>query len=234
MDRLSLKYNDVVVRMACCVTSLEDFHLRAYEVLSQHELEKYGSFKFEFGKVEYLLGRYSAKRAYLKLTNKHVNYSEIDIRNGIFEQPYFADDANFDVSISHSRSVGGALVFDRAFPMGFDLEVIDRERLKTIRLSVSDEELEHLYGDYENNITAIWCMKEALSKSLKTGLTIPYEMLCLTELTKDSEDVFTCKFKDFTQYNGIAKIFDGIVIAISYPMQLQIFMRRENVCKSGI
>ena len=222
MERLSLKYNDVAVRMACCVTSLEDFHLQAHEVLSQHELAKYDSFKVESGRIEYLLGRCSAKRAYLNLIGRNVDYSGIDIRNGIFEQPYFADDAKLDVSISHSQNIGGAIVFDRAFPMGFDLEVVDEAKVKTIQVSVSDDELEHMDGDYESNITAIWCMKEALSKAIRTGLTIPLNLLKISKLRQYGK-FFECHFENFSQYKAIAEIFYGYVWALVYPHQLNYY-----------
>ena len=222
MERLFLKYNDVAVRLACCVTSLEDFHLQAHEVLSHHELEKYDSFKVESGRIEYLLGWYSAKRAYLNLIDKNVAYNEIDIRNGIFEQPYIVGEADFDVSISHSQNIGGAIVFDRAFPMGFDLEVIDEMKVKTIQVSVSDDELEHLNGDYESNITAIWCMKEALSKAIRTGLTIPLDLLKISDVKRDGK-FLECHFENFSQYKAIAEIFYGYVWALVYPHQLNYY-----------
>ena len=219
MERLFLKYNDVAVRLACCVTSLEDFHLQAHEVLSHHELEKYDSFKVESGRIEYLLGRCSAKRAYLNLIDKNVAYNEIDIRNGIFEQPYIVGEADFDVSISHSQNIGGAIVFDRAFPMGFDLEVIDEMKVKTIQVSVSDDELEHLNGDYESNITAIWCMKEALSKAIRTGLTIPLDLLKISDVKRDGK-FLECHFENFSQYKAIAEIAGTYAMSIIYPQQL--------------
>ena len=221
MERLSLKYNDIAVRMACCVTSLDDFHLQAHEVLSQHELAKYDSFKVASGRIEYLLGRCSAKRAYLNLTGRNVDYSGIDIRNGIFEQPYFADDAKLDVSISHSQNIGGAIVFDRVFPMGFDLEVIDEMKVKTIQVSVSDDELEHMDGDYESNITAIWCMKEALSKAIRTGLTVPLDLLKISNM-KRSGKFLECRFENFSQYKAIAEIVGTYAMSIVYPQQLTV------------
>ena len=218
MGDLFFKYNGIAVRMSCCVTSLEDFHLQAHEVLSQYELGKYDSFKVESGKIEYLLGRYSAKQAYFNLVDKDIDYCKIDIRNGTFDQPYFVGDADFDVSISHSQNMGGAIVFDRAFPMGFDLEVIDYAKVKTIQLSVSDEELKQLDGD-ERNITAIWCMKEALSKAIRTGLTVPLDLLKINDIKRNG-NFFQCCFKNFSQYKAIAEVAENYAMSIAYPQQL--------------
>lgn len=219
MTNLAFRYNDTAIRVAYCVTKWASFNLRAQEVLSQQELEKYNSFKIESGRNEYLLGRYSAKQAYFKVINQKVDYRTINIRNGVFEQPFFTNDASLGISISHSRNVGGAIVFDKAFPMGIDLEVVDEETVRTIQPFISNDEIAHIKGKRECILVAVWCMKEALSKVIRTGLTIPFELLKIA-CAKGNDNFFECYFENFPQYKGIAEIGGSHAAAITYPRQL--------------
>lgn len=117
------------VRAVLCITRANELAFGASEVLSESELQKYRSFKVDTGKLEFLLGRYSAKKAYCKLVQKK-DLRDVEIVNGIFEQPFFKNNGEFDVSITHSKEVGGAIVFDKVYPIGLDMENLENSIAK--------------------------------------------------------------------------------------------------------
>lgn len=65
-------------------------------------------------------------------------------------------------------------------------------------------------------------MKEALSKAIRTGLTIPTDLLSLKDLivSEKNQNMFECYFENFSQYKGVAEIIGHCVTAIAYPKQL--------------
>lgn len=203
-----------------CKVRSGEFSLSPEQVLSDRELGVYRTFKTESGKRSFLLGRYSAKLAYFKLVRKN-NLRDISIENGVFGQPIIVAESDFDVSIAHSCDVGCAIVFDKAYPMGIDVEVAKEDKIDVLKSVVTNREIEHVDTLEKDILTVAWSLKESLSKCIKTGLTIPIELLQLENLSK-SGNFFVCSFKNFSQYAGVAKIENGYSIAISYPHQLQL------------
>ena len=220
MESLLLKYNNKDIKAVLCMTELKDFAVEMDAILSRFEMDKYRSFKTEIGKQEFLLGRYSAKKAYAQL-NQQDNLRNIEVKNGIFEQPFFAHNSEFDVSISHTKGAGGAIVFDRTYPMGFDMELICNSKISALQAATKDEEIISLNISPEKGLTIAWCLKEALSKAIRTGFTLPLELLQIEDFVKTNDkNIFKCRFKNFAQYKGIAKIKGDYVVALAYPQQL--------------
>ena len=223
------------IRTSYRVSVLSDIFLDYKEILSEREIYKYTSFKTESGKSDFLLGRYSAKTAYMELKVSK-KLCDIEIQNGIFGQPFFTNDSEFELSIAHSERIGGALVFDRSYPMGIDIETRSRSKNKTdvFQYITKPDEVESTKripacssdDDQTLELIVAWCVKEALTKAIKTGLTIPTDLLRIEKFTKcdmlNDEDLFQCEYKNFPQYKGIAKISNNYVIAIAYPQQLTV------------
>ncbi len=64
--------------------------------------------------------------------------------------------------------------------MGVDIEIVKEQNIDILQGAVSANELDllKLYGiDTPFGYTAFWSAKEALSKTLRTGLTIDLDML---------------------------------------------------------
>lgn len=220
---LPLKFRQENIRNLLCISVFDDIILsQAAMILSPNEMKRYNSFKIDVPRTKYLLGRYSAKQAYLKLSGEISSMSKIEIKNGIFANPIL-NDPEFDISISHTYGMGAGIVFDRSFPIGIDLEKIDLSKVAALRLMTSKVEIENINTISELDIlTVAWCFKEALSKVIKTGLTIPLELLKIEKFMIKT-DIFRCIFSNFTQYSGYAKkITNNIVIAVVYPNQLNL------------
>ena len=107
MVSLPFKNDNESVRNALCISETNDVSSAVVEVLSESEMEKYHSFHLDSVKLQFLLGRYSAKKAFLKCTLENVEMRRIEIKHGAFEQPVL-NDAMFDISI--------ALIFIFTYP----------------------------------------------------------------------------------------------------------------------
>lgn len=208
--------------IAIHVTKTQDLHLDCNEILSHREMQKYEAFKTEIGKIEYLLGRYSAKQAYWHLNKNSTDLKTIEILNGVFGQPFFTHNSKFDISITHSKNIAGATVFDRRFLMGIDIEEINKSKIEFLKTMTLHKEVETFSIQNEFVWIISWCLKEALSKAIKVGLTIPLNLLEIEIMNEIEfgENIFECKFKNFPQYKGFARVKGVYVIALVYPKQL--------------
>lgn len=217
-----MKCSGVGIDMAMCIVDGGFINICDVEVLSKSELVKYESFKVKRGRQNFLLGRYAAKQAYVSMTCKN-RFTDIEIRNGIFNQPFFPCDSKFDVSITHSALIAGAVVFDRAYPLGLDIEYIDESKLEVLKMTAENNEmLTVVVTNKLIALTLLWCLKEALSKAIKTGVTIPFKLLETANLIRDADrGFFLCEFKNFPQYRGLAKVKSNYVVALAYPRQLE-------------
>ncbi|MDR0625555.1 MAG: 4'-phosphopantetheinyl transferase superfamily protein [Holosporales bacterium] len=152
----------------------------------------------------------------------------IYIENGIFGQPIirFLPKLTgtvmsevifpFDVSIAHSchdsAAIGASIVFDKAFPIGVDIENISRTPSKFLAEKITDDEIEN-FQDKELGRLVAWGFKEALSKVLKTGITLPLYFFHMSpiKITSDTHKLFvigyTGEFEFFSQYSCVSRIY---------------------------
>ncbi len=219
MKVFNLSFRKEVIENVVCIVEEVDLSFPPDYILSNLETEKYNKFKSDKGRIEYLLGRYASKIAYNKISGKCIPYESISIENGIFEQPIL--NSNFwDISISHAHHIGAGIIFDKKFPIGIDLERLNIKNIKLIQEKVYKEEIIDVIDQPEVvYLTVIWCLREAVSKAIKTGLTIPIDLLKLKKLSKVS-NWFLCEFENFPQYYGAAQVIENYVFAIAHPMQL--------------
>jgi len=212
-----------LLEVAVYVANSNDVFHESDDVLSHQEKKKYNMFKTATSKREYFLGRYCAKQAYLQLSKSKHELKSIEIVNGIFEQPVLHD-SKFNISISHSINVAGAVVFDKILEMGIDIETIVDDNIPTFKAVTLKEELGSFDIHNEFIFAVCWCLKESLSKAIKVGLTIPLPLLRIASIRKSKfgENLFECEFSNFQQYKGFAQLDCNYVVAIVYPKQLSI------------
>ena len=79
-------------------------------VLTKNEYEIFNSLKSEQEKKEYFGGRFAAKEAYIKAGHSNISYSSIEIMNDHNGKPYFTNDNNSLLSISHEKEYAIAFV----------------------------------------------------------------------------------------------------------------------------
>ena len=197
------------------------------KIFSDDEFKKFNSFGSEKRKSHFLLGRFSAKKALLSRMNKksanlqsvlinNLSMHDINICVGIFGQPIFENPINnLDLSISHSGSYGGAIVFERKFPCGFDLQQLDESKRVVLQKYISRDELN---SEFLPDLTAAWSLKESLSKALRCGLTVSPDLLAIKNFQQNNSEFF-CEFRNFTQFLGYAQLIDDTIISLVFPKQ---------------
>lgn len=195
-------------------------HLDALHPQERNVLENY---RYDVRKLQYLLGRLASKNA-IQVLNSQVFPADIWIDFGIFQFPVVKGGvtSNVQVSISHTDLVGLALAFPEEHPMGVDLEVVEPKNLELLKTQMTKDELQLLtpYAK-EPFLFALFGMKEALSKILRTGMMFPFHFLELEDL-EVSGDFFLAKFKHFRQYQGISYFRNGLVCSLALPRRTEV------------
>ena len=208
-----------IVAVAFVQGKLDELFLHV-EKLHHKEKKRYDMFIHGSKKTSYLLGRLTAKQALMSLTKMSIANS-IWIDSGIFGFPVVRCKAiqNKQVSISHSNTMGISIAFDENHPMGIDLEKICANQEQAILSQITDEEKVLLKNMNMNTIagyTAIWSIKESLSKVIKTGMMVDFSLLRVSSLVLENATL-ECSFHHFGQYKAIAHINDNYVVSITLP-----------------
>ena len=186
--------------------------------LHPQELAIYQNYQYNRRKESYLLGRLSAKQAIQELSGIN-NPSSIWIDTGVFQFPIVKGEhlQNMQVSISHCDTIGCSIAYREAHPMGIDVEKISVDKTEVVlsQLTQSEKLLlttnANIYG-----YTALFSIKEALSKILKTGMMLEFKFLEVKEI-KETKDTIECTFSNFGQYKAFAFIQKKYVFAVALP-----------------
>ncbi|WP_343834582.1 4'-phosphopantetheinyl transferase family protein [Bacillus horti] len=203
--------------------------------LSPREQQELEQFKFEKRRREYSLGRYVGKKSVQSLLN-NTAMEDISIINGVFNQPvlYYPNSSErIQVSISHADHLAVALAFPEEHPMGIDVEKVSGDNEEALLRQMLDTELELLKGQQlllNQGLTLLWTAKEALSKVLKTGLTVPLSVLAIHHLEKTDEG-YMCEFKNFLQYKTYSWLFDCYVCSLCLPRNSLLCSSSEEIRK---
>lgn len=195
------------------------------EKLHPNEKAIYQGYKYKRRKESYLLGRLSAKQAVLGLTGVS-SYKSIWIDRGVFQFPVVkgVTGQNIQVSISHCDIIGFSIAYPEAHPMGVDIERIDSERKETVLSQLTNKEkllLQHKAKDDIIAFTAIFSIKEALSKILRTGMMLEFKFLEVAEI-KIIHQTIACTFTHFGQYKAVAYIKNDYVFSIALPKRTKV------------
>jgi len=208
-------------RAGYCVFSELLVDIEKYSsILHPNELAHYNKLMADNRKISYLLGRVAAKMAIGEL-NPAEDLSSLLIGFGVFEFPVVRNvkSQNIQVSISHCDGIGVALAFPEEHPMGIDLEKIDTDKIEAMKSQISKEEFKLASScDLASDLsyTMIWTIKEAISKVLRTGLTIDLKLLEIKALEK-SGMAYISRFNHFEQYKGISYHCGKYICSIVLP-----------------
>lgn len=188
----------------------------AADLSALHTIEKenYQRLQFDRRRQSYLLGRLAAKKAVTALTGAASNSFYID--TGIFEFPVVKNAGeNIQVSISHCDDIGAALAFPEEHPLGLDVERINGERSEVMQTQMSAAELAIIQNS-DILLTIAWTIKEALSKILRTGLTMDLRLAEIKSLQKTG-NYYTAEFCNFAQYKAVAFCTENYACCVVLP-----------------
>ena len=185
------------------------------------ERRTFDAFEYERRRTSYLLGRCAAKAALSALAAPvGVEAHTLDVVAGCFQQPVIrgAWPLPLGVSISHAMTVAYAVAFPDEHPMAIDVEEIDAARAEVMKTQLTPREIDALrtLGDSVTLTVVAWTAKEALSKALRCGMTVPFDLLEVHQLCGES-DTFTGTFPSFAQYRFESRVRDGAVVTLVLP-----------------
>lgn len=224
-ESLNLKHEENLFSIGFCLSQLGFDELsQVYDkFLHKEEEAHFLSLQYPKRQYSYLLGRYCAKHA-ISMYCKINSLAEIRIENGIFQHPVVmqAPHNNTQVSISHTEGIGAALAFPETYPMAIDIEIISLKKADIIKPLLSSSEVNlNMFETMEVHFMFLWTAKEALSKVLKCGLTVPFEMLEINSVRK-VENIIVSDFKKFKQYKAISFYIKNLICSLVYPQSLNL------------
>jgi 4'-phosphopantetheinyl transferase len=204
----------------CIVNALfDEVNELAFEFLHPYEQGFLETFSFQRRQHSYMLGRYAAKLAVAHYRGIS-SLNEICITTGVFGQPIVRDIPNTGVTISHSGNWAAAIAFPEEHTMGIDIECypgqyesVINNSMSVTELPIADElkTLQNPIGDY-----IIWTAREAMSKILKSGLSIPLHILEVNTLNYDGK-FYISSFTNLVQYKSVSLELSGNMLSIALP-----------------
>lgn len=184
------------------------------------ELAIFEQIRYPRKQKQYLQGRYVAKQALAHYTGE-CDLTQLVTRSGVFQQPLvsYAKREMPAISIAHTKSLAACLVFPQDHPMGLDIEPLQPAMnvLASDQLTSREKVLFHQTEEDVNCFcTRLWSMKEALGKTLTTGLTAPLWIYEVNELD-ECQGHTVCTFTHFAQYKALSFFSKGCYWAIVLP-----------------
>lgn len=177
--------------------------------------------KIERRRRTFLMGRYALKRAAAAWTGLSPS-RDLEVVPAILEYPILrAPVADVpDLTLTHTDCAAVCLAVDAGHASGVDLEFINPARLATYERVYTERERASATGlglDASSAAVLHWSLREALSKAVRCGFTVPFDVLELEGLEDLGEGLFRTAFRNFGQYGGHAWIRNGHVLAVVHP-----------------
>lgn len=203
--------------------SLPQLQIEKSNFLHSKEMEYYNTLCFPKRQYSYLLGRYCVKEA-LKQMCPDIDSKKILLENGVFGQPFIESPSNSlktHITLSHTNAIAVAIAFPEEYPMGIDIEYINPQIEQILLEQLTDKEKESIALNAAPSratyYTLYWTLKEALSKTLRTGMTVPFILYAVKNLCC-YYNYWVADFEHFTQYQAVSfLVADHYVCSIVYP-----------------
>lgn len=189
--------------------------------LHPSERAAWASLTAEPRRMSYLLGRYAAKRAAAQYLGTDA-LAEVEVANGVFQQPVLRFPARDvpHVTLCHTDRRALAVAHSPDHILGIDAEPLDPARASVLRPILSDAEQAPLaamgFPEVER-LFLLWTAREALSKALRCGLTVPWELLETAAATAVGPGEVRCTFARFPQYQARCAVVPGHALALVLP-----------------
>lgn len=226
---LTLKRGTMIYKGILGITNIEYEMLKGKKegILDREEHHHFKLLSDNRLKESFLRSRFICKMSVANYTHAE-NLLAVKIRYGVFNQPLL--DGPNSVSISHSEKFAACIVFPDELPMGLDLETIRIDAEEIIESQLTKEEIHFarsLPEEIKYSYTRYWTTKEALSKVLKTGLTIPFQLLEI-EKVEFGKGFDISYFKNFIQYKSITYTIRDIMISLVLPAATNFNLTKIN------
>jgi 4'-phosphopantetheinyl transferase len=194
------------------------------------------SLKYPLRRESYLLGRLAAKRA-LAVIFPEAEFDKLEVARGVFDQPVVISRGHqAEISIAHSGGAAVAVACRAGHPIGVDLEQLSGEKAEFLQSSFTERESEtmrKLSMPAETARYLLWTIKEALAKTLRCGLMVPFEILELSELQQTANE-FTAHFTHFAQYKAHSWLLQRNALSIVLPKKTTIQFKPEQLLEPAL
>jgi len=187
--------------------------------LNHRELQDFLQLRLQRRKYSYLLGRFTAKKV---LDHFIPEFTMTDwwISAGVFTQPilFGPKSSTIQMSITHTLRYSYVLIYPVHHPMAVDAEQIKSGNFEKIysQLTLSEREYCRSFSSADMMATMHWTAKEALSKTLRTGMMTPYNMFEI-EHTEFKEGLWYQYFRNFAQYKAVSLESKRQIVTIVIP-----------------
>jgi 4'-phosphopantetheinyl transferase len=192
-----------------------------HSFLHPDEELRWREMKFPLRKKSYLLGRRAAKAA-LGACFPSVSPRDIHVANGVYSQPYVrSGPVCCELSLAHSQDTGVALVLPAGYPGGVDLELIDSGRSEVAASCLTATErplLDSLGLPAPTANFLLWSVKEAIGKTLRCGLAVPFDTLAISSV-EEHAGRFECLFAHFPPFKGFSWVLGDYMLTIVLPLK---------------
>lgn len=172
---------------------------------------------------EFRLGRIAAKVA-IASVGITADPNLVCIGVGVFGQPVVLGDCRgVRVGIAHSGGYAASVAFDQSFPMGVDVEVRSERTCRVVSQHLGDEFIDRFVGhgvDPDLAPLAAWTGREALGKTLLTGLTAAEDVLSCRPVSSSVDQVVEIVFDKIPQYRGLSMVGGRFGLALTVPRQV--------------
>lgn len=195
-------------------------------------------YKFPLRKTAYLLGRYAAKEVLSPCLGGAARAS-IEIAIGVFNQPVVKYEARGvpELSLAHSHGAAVAVACQAGHPLGVDLEYLDFDKAPILEPYFTEAEMSRLHGLPEGAGAVgfmLWSAKEALSKILRAGLTVPFPLLEAESFSASQGSLTIPSFRNFPQYRGQAWITGPYALALALPRKTAMTFAPGEEIRQGL
>ncbi|MES2310113.1 MAG: 4'-phosphopantetheinyl transferase superfamily protein [Verrucomicrobiota bacterium] len=190
---LEFRRSDRVIRSGFCLaqTVLPENPAIAQQEISSLEWDRSSAFQNDRARNAFLLGRRCAKRA-LTLLESNLDLKSISLLSGVAGNPILQGVFNpYEASISHSLDYAVAITSPAQHPVTLDLERIRPDRVEAIERMLTSHEIEMIQAssDPVSTSTLIWTAKEALSKWLRSGMSLHFKVLEVKSIQKEGDRI---------------------------------------------
>jgi 4'-phosphopantetheinyl transferase EntD len=120
-------------------------------------------------------------------------------------------------------------------PMALDVECIDPEKVPAMAAQCRDSERAELsrHGlDVPTAATLLWTAKEALSKTLHTGLMCPFELFEVHSIERLAGAEFQGFYKNLAQYKFHSWIRGHCILTMTLPKRTHLAFETGQPCFS--
>ncbi len=233
---LELKRKAVIVRAFFAYVEKNQYNKIIDDLatfLHPNEIAYYENLVADKRKFSYLAGRYVAKLATAKYLDEP-NLTAIEICPGVFDQPivkHLSTDTP-DVTLSHCDDVAVAIATEPGHITGVDIENIDFAKTHVFKTQITDREAglaEECFEDFRVGYHLIWTAKEALSKAIKCGLTVPFDILETEEYSRGANGAYVLRYKNFVQYKSVSWIVNNHLLSITLPRKTNVNLKIPTI-----